>query len=257
MDTNTQLLKAAKTGDSDTVKRLLALEGDLDCNKALQQAIKHDHEECVKLLLMQFQDAPPKTCPLQTALKHQKVHLLDLILMVLPTPDGRTFVKNVLEAAELGHHDVSEHLVRHKVYPHRTDVYRSLLIKCAEQGYDGLVSCVMTEHPQHLNENTYTRALQVSAKHGHQRCVEVLIPVSDPKQSQSQALWLAAHNQHMDCCQQLWPVSHSLLELDGSRSKLLCKTTWDFLQESEAVWQNTEIHKHIKNSHISKPVKKI
>jgi hypothetical protein len=50
-------------------------------------------------------------------------------------------------------------------------------------------------------------ALLLAARMGHPDCVELLIPVSDPKADNSSALRVAAENGHLACVELLLPVS--------------------------------------------------
>jgi hypothetical protein len=52
-----------------------------------------------------------------------------------------------------------------------------------------------------------SKALAEAARHGHLECVQLLIPVSDPKADDSAALRLAAEHGNWECARLLIPVS--------------------------------------------------
>lgn len=58
-----------------------------------------------------------------------------------------------------------------------------------------------------LSRDNSTAVLQIAAQYGQSECLQLLIPVSDPKVSNSRPLWLAARCQHTTCVDLLFPVS--------------------------------------------------
>jgi len=72
---------------------------------------------------------------------------------------------------------------------------------------NGHVQCVELLIPVSNPKALGSKALGWAAENGHWECVELLIPVSDPKDRHSDALQVAAHEGHSRCVELLIPVS--------------------------------------------------
>lgn len=78
------------------------------------------------------------------------------------------------------------------------------LIEAAQQGHlEEVLRLIPLSDPKQDN----SEALAQAARHGHVHCVQALIPVSDPHADNSFALWIAACLGHSDCVAQLIGVS--------------------------------------------------
>ena len=71
----------------------------------------------------------------------------------------------------------------------------------------GHAECVEMLIPLSQPKAQNSRALELAAQYGHAECVKVLIPVSDPTAQQSYPLQVAASLGHVDCVKLLIPVS--------------------------------------------------
>lgn len=72
------------------------------------------------------------------------------------------------------------------------------------------VSSLLSRGADGLFDNS--RALRHAAEHGRIKCLELLIPVSNPLAYESHALQLAAMNGHIDCVKLLIPHSNPLAD---------------------------------------------
>jgi hypothetical protein len=72
---------------------------------------------------------------------------------------------------------------------------------------DAIVVAHLVQHPHVDPSGDHSTALLHAAHRGHWRCVELLIPVSNPLERSSEALWRAARYRHPRCVRLLAPVS--------------------------------------------------
>lgn len=83
----------------------------------------------------------------------------------------------------------------------------------------GHAECVDLLIPVSDPKNGNSWALRHAAENGHAECVKLLIPVSDPKSENSGPLYLAARHGHANCVKLLLPVSDPSANDSGALSE--------------------------------------
>lgn len=78
-----------------------------------------------------------------------------------------------------------------------------------DAAWDGDVFAVaqLINHPDVYPVADHSTALLHAAHRGHWRCVELLLPLSNPPERNSEALWRAAKHRHMKVVRLLAPLS--------------------------------------------------
>lgn len=122
-----------------------------------------------------------------------------------------THTQHLLEAATTGKVDEVRRLL-----PISDPLFKcsGALRMAAQEGHWECVQLLIpVSDPRALEEETLEAgtvletALELAAMHGHLACVRLLIPVSNPRTHQSGALVGAAINGHVACVKELIPVS--------------------------------------------------
>jgi hypothetical protein len=72
---------------------------------------------------------------------------------------------------------------------------------------DAIAVALLINRPDVDPAADHSTALLHAAHRGHWRCVELLLPVSNPLERNSEALWRAARYRHPRCVRLLAPVS--------------------------------------------------
>lgn len=83
------------------------------------------------------------------------------------------------------------------------NIEQTLLMACQFNRTDIVEQIIL----KNLDETIYTNALIKASEMGYPKCVELLIPVSNPTADNSQALRVADYNGHSECTTLLFPVS--------------------------------------------------
>jgi hypothetical protein len=87
------------------------------------------------------------------------------------------------------------------------DMTLQRLLQDAAWDGDDFTVAHLIHHPDVDPAADHSTALLHAAHRGHWRCVEILLPVSNPLEHNSEALWRAAKHSHTRVVRQLLPIS--------------------------------------------------
>lgn len=199
-DTHKQLIAAASAGDAQKMQELLPVAPARSKNKALVQAAKNGHAECVKILLTQCKNERENQRALLNAFRNGCTQCVELLLPYYP-----------------GSVEEDHWLLMDAVNKGQVDMVRVLLPVSQQKTIDdALMAAAINGDYECAKElvakatlPTKSEALSRAALGGHLSCVKLLIPVSNPKSKESQALGYAVSMRHTQCIEVLFEVSES------------------------------------------------
>jgi hypothetical protein len=117
------------------------------------------------------------------------------------------------------------------------DMKLQRLLQDAAWDGDVLTVAHLVNHPDVDPADDHSTALLHAAHRGHWRCVELLIPVSNALERDSEALWRAAKHRHRKATRLLVPVSDT---------RGWGRWQWDDLSPAMVAWIHEAIGETIK-----------
>lgn len=197
-DNPQQLIDAAKAGNIHKLQEILPGAYAREKNKALVEAAKKGHTECVKILLTQCKNERENQRALLNAFRNGHTQCVELLLPYYPGPVEEDHWL-LMDAVNEGHVD----MVRILTQVSQQKTINAALMAAAIGGHCECAQALAAK----ASRATTSEALSRAALYGYLQIVEMFIPLSDPKSNNSQALRYAVVGKQTQCVEVLLSVS--------------------------------------------------